>query len=1067
MLGFDPSKFAKKFCVETREKTESIRGFLAKEPIHDNLESLDEVRKIAHALKGVANMLKFTAVGKMAGEMETILREMLANNLTIKPWIHPLIDQFTVVVESEVAKIEADPAVEQIDNPFLETLKKVKDGGDYSPQQNNDESKAAPEEDKRFSRERFIKKFIVEAEGYVKELKAILNYIKKNEDLESRQNDLKNVVHAFKGSSKLLGFTELFSNLEKLEDFLTDNIKSGKTLPATFKTGFSAVIISLQTNLQRISSGDLSSEKDEGLSKSIEAIVTSAPEPEIHKTVVAEPVVPSVQQPEKTVQDDSSQSSKGKKFDRSIFVAKFVDESLENNELLSDTLLELEKNLNEMALIKECMRLAHILKGSARMMGFKFQGSLLHKMEDLFNEFVNNGKKTTENHTELLFSCIDMMRDNLTNIKREGKELEHGAVLLDALDQAIKGDEFAVPGEVKKDRISEIPQIDKPTDSSAAEQKATESKPKPVQTQETSSAEKTPAEVLPVRKFGDSIRVNTSKLDNTIKLVGELLVNRQRAQIRLSEFHDLRKLMKSFVYQLSGIIQIKEDEEARELLRLSERILTMLEGQAHRYREDLALQDLIINDLQSNTIKMRMEPLNVIFNAYPRAIRDISKSLNKQVELVIQGEDTELDRKMIEKLNDPLIHLLRNAIDHGIESPEEREKAGKPVKGLIRIQALTEGSNIVIHVEDDGGGIDVEKIKQKAIQKKMFKSAEDLDSMNEFEIMKLIFMPNFSTAAIITDISGRGVGLDIVKKNIEDLKGFISVDSILGRGTKFTIKLPLTLTTIRSLICSSGGQKWSIPISSIKQTLILDKSEVIQVVDRDAIRLDNQIISLVRLSKTLGLRDNQDDPQKLMIVVGYYGKEQIAFIVDDILEEIEVVIKPIPYVVKKVKNVSAVTVSLNGEIIPILFMPDLINSAKMIQEGMKEPIIQTKSKENVPLVLVVDDSLNTREIEKTILEAYGYRVETARDGLDGYEKAMETQYDVIVSDLEMPRLNGFGLIERLRQEQKYKLTPIIVVTSRENDNDKRRGIEVGANAYIIKGSFDQTSLVDTIESLLA
>ena len=525
--------------------------------------------------------------------------------------------------------------------------------------------------------------------------------------------------------------------------------------------------------------------------------------------------------------------------------------------------------------------------------------------------------------------------------------------------------------------------------------------------------------------------------------------------------------MKGFVYQLSGTLQIKDDEGDRELLRLSERILTMLEGQAHRYREDLALQDLIINELQSNTIKMRMEPLSVIFNAYPRAIRDIAKSLDKQIELVIQGEDTELDRKMIEKLNDPLIHLLRNAIDHGIEPAAEREKAGKPAKGLIRIQALTEGSNIVLNIEDDGGGIDVEKIKQKALQKKMFKSMEDLNSMNEFEVMKLIFMPNFSTAAIITDLSGRGVGLDIVKKNIEDMKGFISVDSILGSGTKFTIKLPLTLTTIRSLICTSGNQKWSIPISSIKQTLILDKSEVIAVVDRDAIRLDNQIYSLVKLSKTLGLRDSGNDSDRLMIIVGYYGKEQIAFIVDDILEEIEVVIKPIPHIVKKVKNVSAVTVSLNGEIIPILFMPDLISSAKSIQEGNKEPIMNMKSKGNVPHVLVVDDSLNTREIEKTILEAYGYRVDTARDGLDGYEKAMEVQYDVIVSDLEMPRLNGFGLIERLRLEPKYKLTPIIVVTSRENENDKRRGIEVGANAYIIKGSFDQTSLVDTIESLLA
>lgn len=1061
MLGFDPSKFAKKFCVETREKAVSIRKILEAEAIHNNTESLDEVRKVAHALKGVSNMLKFTTIGSMAGELETILREMVAGNLAIKPWIHQLIEQTTTIIEDEVSKIEANPSVEQLVHSHLAVLKTVSSGGEYL----HSHDVKGSEEDKRFSKERFIKKFITEADGYIKELQTILKSIKKNADLATHQTELKNVVHAFKGSSKLLGFHDLFSNLEKLEGYFDENIKAGITLPERFKANFSTVVSGLESNLKRIKQGDLETHPDENLTKSVEAVIAVEVEPKVELEKTGNLTKEEEPQPTpEPIPDERASSGKTKKFDRSIFVSKFVDESLENIDILSDTVLELEKNLTDANLTKECMRVAHILKGSARMMGFKFQGSLLHKMEDLFNEFVNNDKQVNSNHIDLLFNCLDLMKENLTSIKKDGREIETSAALLDTLDQAIKGETFTVPTIAKKPDLSaEVEMVDqtKPIEPS------TPNKSVQVVVTEPERSVGVPVEAPTIRKFGDTIRINTNKLDQTIKLVGELLVNRQRAQIRLSEFHDLRKLMKGFVYQLSGTLQIKEDESDRELLRLSERILTMLEGQTHRYREDLALQDLIINELQSNTIKMRMEPLSVIFNAFPRAIRDIAKSLNKQVELVIQGDDTELDRKMIEKLNDPLIHLLRNAIDHGIESADVREQAGKPAKGLIRIQALTEGSNIVINIEDDGGGIDLERIKQKALAKKMFKSMDDINSLNEFEVMKLIFMANFSTAAIITDLSGRGVGLDIVKKNIEDMKGFISVDSILGRGTKFTIKLPLTLTTIRSLICTAGNQKWSIPISSIKQTLILDKSEVIAVVDRDAIRLDNQIYSLVKLSKTLGARDTGNDSSRLMIVVGYYGKEQIAFIVDDILEEIEVVIKPIPHIIKKVKNVSAVTVSLNGEIIPILFMPDLINSAKSIQEGNKDPILNVKSKENVPHVLVVDDSLNTREIEKTILEAYGYKVDTARDGLDGFEKAMEFQYDVIVSDLEMPRLNGFGFIERLRQEPKYKLTPVIVVTSRENENDKRRGIEVGANAYIIKGSFDQTSLVDTIESLLA
>lgn len=1084
MPGFDSSKFAARFVTESREKLSGIREQLASGPLSDHPDSLDAVRKYVHGLNGVANMLKFSTIGQLAAEFEGILKSLVDGKRETRSWIHQLVDRFATVVDEELVRIESDARAEQHVHPFLDQLKSIAAGADYAAESHRETDK--PDEDKRFSKERFLKKFLEEATGYIRELENILQSVQSAADLAGKQTDLKNVAHAFKGSSRLLGFDDLSGSLEKLEDFFIDNIKTGRTLPAHFRTDFQQVILTLQAALKRISGEDSGGDTNLTLAETVEKIiapVSDIPTEKPQAAAVPVPEPPAPREPEvKAVSQPAAQPAK--KFDRSIFISKFVDESIENIDLLGDTLLQLEQSKGNQDLTKECMRLAHILKGSARMIGFKYQGAVLHKMEDLLNEFVNNGLVMTDPHVELLLVASDHLKENLHTIKREQAEMQPLTTLTEALDAAVARQPFTIPA-VANRNLSELPgdapkqdptRAPAPSQEKVPERRMVEPTPQPVEeTQEKiykiepepGDPPGPPSKDVTIRKFGDTIRVNTNKLDETIKLVGELLINRQRSQIRLTELQHLRKLMKNFVYQLSTMVQGSEDESTREIVRQAERFLSMLEGQAHRQREDMAFQDLIINELQNNTIKMRMEPLNVIFNAFPRAVRDMAKALNKQVELVIQGDETELDRKMIEKLTDPMIHLLRNAIDHGIESPEEREKMGKPQRGLVRIRASAEGSNIVILIQDDGRGIDIDRIKEKALSKKLFDSKAEVDALNEVEVMKLIFMPNFSTAKIITDLSGRGVGLDIVKKNIEDLKGFISVDSIFGRGTTFTIKLPLTLTTLRAIICTAGAQKWAIPISAIRRTLVIRKSEVIEVVDRDAIRLDNQIIPLVRLSKTLDLKDENDFPEKLMVIVGYFGKEQIAFVVDDIAEETEIVIKPIPILIKKVKNISSVTVSLNGEIIPILFMPELLNSAKLVQEGLKEPVMISKARENIHKVLVVDDSLNTREIEKTILEAYGYQVETARDGVDGYEKAMEGTYDIIVSDLEMPRLNGFGMIEKLRQESKYSTIPIVIVTSRENENDKRRGIEVGANAYIIKGSFDQTSLIDTIESLLA
>jgi chemotaxis protein histidine kinase CheA len=472
-----------------------------------------------------------------------------------------------------------------------------------------------------------------------------------------------------------------------------------------------------------------------------------------------------------------------------------------------------------------------------------------------------------------------------------------------------------------------------------------------------------------------------------------------------------------------------------------------------------------MTELGGSALSMRMLPLSWTFEPATRMVRDLGRSLSKPVECVTSGAEIELDRHVIDRLSDPLVHILRNCVDHGIELPEARKAAGKPAVGRIQLSARQDGAAVIIEISDDGAGISLERVRAKAIQRGII-DAERASTMSEAQMIDLIFLPGFSTSPIITDLSGRGVGMDVVKKIIlDELRGIVTVETREGQGTLFRIKIPVSLSMMRVLVCEAAGVPFGFTAQYITEMMRVRSDQLLTVTGAQAFVLRNEFVHLISLAKLLNLPAVQK-PQNdsVLAVVVHAGEGKLGLIVDTLLDERDMVIKPLPQHLGSLTLVSGMVVSNKNQLVSVLHVPKLIEMAK----AMRGEAVSLPSS-SAPLhsrILVVDDSLNTREIEKEVLESHGFTVFLAEDGIDGWQKAMAGDYDAVLTDVEMPGMDGFALTRKLRGHEKYQHTPIIIITSRDKEDDRRRGIEVGADAYIVKGDFNQSSLVDTLRSLL-
>jgi two-component system chemotaxis sensor kinase CheA len=739
--------------------------------------------------------------------------------------------------------------------------------------------------------------------------------------------------------------------------------------------------------------------------------------------------------------------------DRSRLLNVFALEAEEHLQRLNAGLLKLERGEANEDTLREIARAAHTVKGSARMVGANEISELAHRLEDLLGEIRSERIKVDSALCDLLFRTLDQMEACRQNLASGAKTVVDIAPTLKLLEQALRGEPFSLP--------SALPAPPpEPPEPSAAPAPQPEPAAPPVPQPEPAE----PQHVTRDTQHEERVRVSTTRLDKTARLAGEVLAAQKRSERQVEQLRELKEQARDHRRHLQRLTQGTDDSWVETLLSEGETLSRRVEQLWKESRDDALELERTAIELQEDMLKLRMLPAATVFDTFPRAVRDLARAAGKDVRLVIEGGETEIDRQMLEKLRDPLTHMLRNAVDHGIESPAERLMAGKPSQGTVWLRAGGQGDSITLEVEDDGRGLDVKAIRERAIQKGVI-TGEQAATMSEQDFIGLIFLPGFSTSVKVTDVSGRGIGMDVVRKNIVgDLKGSLQVDPRPGQGARFLVKLPLTLTMMQVLFISVADQTYGLPVSSLCETLQLRPQDVIAFANRQATRLREQLIPLADLRNILGLPPREGAAHMLTAVVVQADQEQFGFVVDGIVAEDKVLIKSLPRHMHRIATVAGATITADGQIIPILYIPALSKIARGLPTAM--PSAGPPSALAPRRILVVDDSLNTREIEKSILEAGGYTVDVAGDGLEALRKIGEIKYDLVVTDIEMPRLDGFELIARLRGDPLHEALPIIVVTSHEKEEEQQRGFALGADAYIIKADFEQSNLLATVESLI-
>lgn len=774
----------------------------------------------------------------------------------------------------------------------------------------------------------------------------------------------------------------------------------------------------------------------------------------------------------------------------------FKTASEEHLQNIENALMRLEKNPQDREQLEEVLREAHTLKGDSRMLGADDVETIVHQIEDICVAVKKGESQLTRQVCDRLYAGLDavskLVREAVTGEATNVNVFYVLAQLMGSDDNAVIPDRqdkvFSTPALDENDLFPDITQLSLTTNNDVdALFPELASTPQSV----SSSQEKSPivAETSePTNGYQiETLRVEPQKLDTLMTQAGELTVTKIRIAHHITEIEEIIALYEewnrdAYVNRLaldnaerrspnlgaSEQVHSFYDRGEKRLERLGF-LLDRLKNQAY---EDTARLEIVANELESGIRTLRLLPLSTIFNIFPRMVRDLANQQSKSVNLVIEGGDTTADKRILEEIKDPLMHMIRNAIDHGIETAQERENLGKPRTATIRLRGYQTANSVGIELIDDGRGLDIESIKRTALRRGVC-SPDDLAKMTTNQIQSLIFAPGFSTRTEITEISGRGVGLDVVRAKVEQLKGILQVESTPGKGCTFRLQLLAAVATTHVLILEVNNVSYAIPVEFVQTTLLVSRSEIFAIDGCQTIALDGQPVSVSWLTDLLQLpldvpaspKALDSNSNMLPCIVLQVGNERLGLLVDALLDRQNIVLKPQSKLLQRVRNVSGATILGTGEVCMVLNAQDLLKSVQNRTGAgtIAETLIAEVQK---PAVLLVEDSITIRTQVKRILEGAGYDVMAAVDGLDGFNKLRTNTFAAVVSDVQMPNLDGLSLTARIRQHKEYSELPIILVTTLASDEDKRRGAEVGANAYLTKGNFEQKLLLDTLKRLI-
>ncbi len=705
--------------------------------------------------------------------------------------------------------------------------------------------------------------------------------------------------------------------------------------------------------------------------------------------------------------------------DTSAFTRQFVDEARDRLRSLGALMLRLEEVPASAEIIADVFREAHSLKGSAQMLGFVDVAQIAHQLEDLFVAARRDARLIDSRAFDLVFRTLDVITVRVEELAQGGSPESH-----EAAPVAGPPDAAGEPSRAKK----------------RAAPRATQG----------------------------TLRVSVEKLESLAHLAPEMVLHRlkgserhaelRRMELALSRLRDRIREDRLAPRTRSRSAELGDYADALDIINRRMRSLLMNVG------DDQAKLSLITEELRQHVIELTMLPVSTVFESFPRAVRDLARSFGKQVELAMTGADTALDKRVIEQLSDPLIHLVRNAIDHGLESPAERKAAGKPAAGTLAISAEQHGDRIQITVRDDGRGIDPAEIGKAAVRKGIV-GAADRGLWSHDRLLNLIFEPGFSTRTETTDVSGRGVGMDVVRVIANRLGGSVSVTSEIGRGTRVLLDLPLSLALTRAVLVSVNGELLAIPTAPIRRILSVPDQPAAHRPFASVIEVDGETIPLAPLAGVLALPGAGAHEQSALIIEARGAR--VAISVDDVLEEQELVFQQLRGPLQDQATLSGAAILGNGEIVPILDVQAIVERA--IHNPAPAPAtIASAAAATGPSgrILVVEDSLVAGELLTGILCGAGYEAAVTHHGIEALEVLRRDPWDLVISDVDMPEMNGFEFTEQLRGDPRLRDTPVIIVTSRDSEDYRKRGAEAGADAYVTKGSFDHHQLLEMVHRFM-
>lgn len=751
----------------------------------------------------------------------------------------------------------------------------------------------------------------------------------------------------------------------------------------------------------------------------------------------------------------------------------FSLEAEAQTQVLNEGLLALERNPTQADQLEACMRAAHSLKGAARIVGVDAGVSVAHVMEDCLVSAQEGRLRLHPEHIDALLQGTDL----LMRIATPGSDNvgpadidAYVAHLNELLDPSGRVAPRAAPVEFDVSQLllapEPLPEPEPLLQPEPVAPVAAEPAPEPARRPQrlTESGERV-------------LRVTAERLNSLLDLSSKSLVETQRLKPYLMALHRLKRMQSTSLRALDtlneqlkvvGLTHEVEEalNEARRVLSESQHLLSEQTAELDEFGWQTSQRAQLLYD---TALACRMRPFADVLVGQERMVRDLGRTLGKQIRLDIEGEKTQVDRDVLEKLEAPLTHLLRNAVDHGIESPEQRLLAGKPPEGTIRLRVSHQAGLLAVELSDDGAGVDLERLRRSIVERQL-STAETVAQLSEEELLTFLFLPGFSLRDTVTEVSGRGVGLDAVQHMVRLLRGAIVLEQTAGQGSRFLLEVPLTLSVVRSLVVEVADEAYAFPLAHIERMRDLLPDDIVQVEGRQHFWHEGRHVGLVAASQLLQRPPSQSDDETLKVVVIRERDAVYGVAVERFIGERTLVVLPLDPRLGKVQDISAGALLDDGSPVLIVDVEDMLRSVdKLLNTGRLERI-DRRNRHTAELtrkrILVVDDSLTVRELQRKLLINRGYEVAVAVDGMDGWNALRAEHFDLLITDIDMPRMDGIELVTLLRRDNRLQSMPVMVVSYKDREEDRRRGLDAGADYYLAKASFHDDALLDAVVELI-